>query len=320
MCSLIFVLLTGCVSGNLKGGGDTGRLSDTEQPSSGGWVDLSLSSRFGCALDAGGIAACSGIVGGYGSPIGYEPDESLHNIATSYATGCGLREDQTPLCFGYADEEHFENIILIPAPGDRMRSLASGSVTLCGVRAEDGRAVCWGSDVFGVPGNEPEDSFVSLSQSLYGVCGVTVEGGISCWGDAKEPINDPPDGTFVSLDQGGVVGVAINTSGRLVPWGHDIYALWDVPEGSFVQVAVGAWTEGMHLELGESTMSGHACAINKEAELVCWGDDRYGATDAPALGKGWTDVDANGLATCGIHSGQIHCWGTMLAGQVLPPE
>lgn len=314
---IFFALTVGCTGGKAVVD-DSG-----EPPQITGWTDLSLATRFGCALDADGYARCSGTE--VLSPRGYEPDVPLTGIATSFKTGCGLQEDLRPLCFGIADEEHSDNIVLTPAPDVSMSSLASGPVTMCGIRAEGATPICWGSVQSDgtVVGSEPSTALAKLSQSSVGACGITTDGGdIVCWGDDEVSVtSSPPEGSFVDLDLGGASGVAITTTGELVGWGTNAFGVVDVPDGRFVQVAVGAWMEGLHTELdGDWTVSGHACAIDTATDITCWGDAEYGATIPPSLGPGWTDVDTNGLASCGIHSGDIYCWGTFEIAQELPPE
>lgn len=278
------------------------------------WVSLSLYLHYGCALDSEGYARCSGVPN-YTSPSGTEPDEPLLEIAASFNTGCGLREDGTPVCFSHND---YDGIPLTSPPDVSLHGLAPGPVNICAIQEEDGHPICWGSHNVGIVGNEPDEPLSAIALSRSGACGITTDGGILCWGDVSGPLRDTPDGSFVSFDLGADAGVALDAAGSLVPWGDDEHGLWDVPEGTFTKVAVGAWIGGQHQGLGAYADSEHACAIDKDQELVCWGDERYGAVDVPDFGSGWTDVDANGLATCGIHSGQIYCWGTMQVEQALP--
>jgi alpha-tubulin suppressor-like RCC1 family protein len=64
----------------------------------------------------------------------------------------------------------------------------------------------------------------------------------------------------------------------------------------------------------------HACQIDPNGELLCWGDNSYGqlgerpvvATGDPALvvpDTGWFTVVAGGDHTCGARDGLAYCWG-----------
>ena len=78
----------------------------------------------------------------------------------------------------------------------------------------------------------------------------------------------------------------------------------DVPPGRYTAISVGAW---------------HACAINEDAEVVCWGDNERGQTDAPA-GR-YTAVDAGSDRTCALsEAADIVCWGAATQGlPAVPP-
>lgn len=68
--------------------------------------------------------------------------------------------------------------------------------------------------------------------------------------------------------------------------------------------------------------SNHACAIDAASNLWCWGDNLEGQLGPsaplrngtpidpqPTLTGAWTAVAAGSRHTCGIHAGQIVCWG-----------
>lgn len=295
------------------------------------WVDINMSTRFGCALDGEGYARCSGSEE-EDNPRGEEPDTPLSEIASShFLVACGLDSYGVTQCFG--DPGGYELAMSIAdAPSDPMRRLAAGQVTMCGIRSSDGLPDCWGGEQAGWTSDEPTIALSNIALARAGSCGISIDdGSMICWGDRDSSvISTPPDGVFTHLDIGYEVGVAITDRGSLAFWGNDEYGATDLsggfgvddlPEGEFVQVAVGHWFEGWHPAVdADSVSSAHACAIEQSAEIVCWGDGRFGATDPPSLGPGWTDVDAQGLGSCGIHSGKIYCWGTFYPDAVLPPD
>lgn len=64
----------------------------------------------------------------------------------------------------------------------------------------------------------------------------------------------------------------------------------------------------------------HACAIDTDTRLWCWGDNRarqLGVADPPETATpqlissdtGWTDVAAGTRHTCGIRNATVYCWG-----------
>ena len=61
-----------------------------------------------------------------------------------------------------------------------------------------------------------------------------------------------------------------------------------------------------------------ACTIRENGTIVCWGDNRYGQTDAPA-GR-FTAVSTGGYYACAIREdGAIECWGDNRYGQTDAP-
>ncbi len=73
--------------------------------------------------------------------------------------------------------------------------------------------------------------------------------------------------------------------------------------------------------------SHHACVVDADTRLVCWGDNRraqLGIGTAPArtgmpqivgAETSWSAVDAGWNHTCGINNGELFCWGNNDSGQ-----
>ena len=76
------------------------------------------------------------------------------------------------------------------------------------------------------------------------------------------------------------------------------------PEGTFTAIAAGA---------------GHACALTADTgAVVCWGDNRFGQTDAPA--EEFRALSAGFAHTCGLRpDGAAECWGNNNVQQASPP-
>ncbi len=68
-----------------------------------------------------------------------------------------------------------------------------------------------------------------------------------------------------------------------------------------------------------ATGSGHACAIRANGTIVCWGDNRYGQSEA--LKGRFIAIASGGNHNCAIRvEGTIACWGEDEHGTLDAPE
>jgi hypothetical protein len=102
-----------------------------------------------------------------------------------------------------------------------------------------------------------------------------------------------------------------------------------------VLLAIGGTTPGLTIQSG-SFGDTHKCAIYSDAQLRCWGDNRFGAVgtgntnissiDSPTEiqlvdGKTATSVSVTGHSTCAILSDQsVQCWGQFNQEVVASPK
>jgi len=76
-----------------------------------------------------------------------------------------------------------------------------------------------------------------------------------------------------------------------------------LPDGDFVAISVGGF---------------HACAVDVDGALACFGDDTAGQATPPS--GAWTAVAAGLMHTCAITAeGALRCWGDDSYGQASPP-
>jgi alpha-tubulin suppressor-like RCC1 family protein len=62
----------------------------------------------------------------------------------------------------------------------------------------------------------------------------------------------------------------------------------------------------------------HACGLNTDGTLACWGDNSRGQATPPA--GPFAAVSAGGIHTCGMKTdGTVACWGSNSGGQATPP-
>jgi alpha-tubulin suppressor-like RCC1 family protein len=180
------------------------------------------------------------VVGEFGS------GHRMTMIDTDNFLTCGLQTDGVVYCSGSAWKVSY-NGIPTPVGGSVVfRSVAVGYWHGCGLDAL-GAAYCWGFNDRGQFGTGTVGEFTHTSMPVSGghvfariyafdwtTCGVTIAGETMCWG----------------ANHGGVLGrTRISSSAVPIPLG----------------IGLGAHSIDRHGE------PGHACAVDGERRLVCWG-------------------------------------------------
>src|SRR5262249_55029023 len=139
---------------------------------------------------------------------------------------CGLRTDGAVLCVG-------NNNVGQAPPGpsvDRFAAVTVGSGYTCGIRATDGRVVCWGQTRFAAaaPPGPSADSFQAISadenvEQPY-VCGLRTDGTLRCWGDnlygESQPDNVAPTDRLLAISAAPTFACAVRPDGSIVCWGN----------------------------------------------------------------------------------------------------
>jgi alpha-tubulin suppressor-like RCC1 family protein len=184
--------------------------------------------------------------------------------------------------------------------------IASAADHACAVRG-DGALFCWGDNSVGQLGAGMAQASVrapirvgaalwkQIAVAGYYSCGLQTDGSLWCWGDDG-------CGTIGDGDTGNCRGT------KAVPTPY--------PTG-------GATTRWLAVATGAS----HACAIQQDGSLWCWGRDAAGdlGTNDGAdhlvptrVGSdvGWDTVSAGGAHTCGLRAGALWCWGANDSGQL----
>ena len=68
-----------------------------------------------------------------------------------------------------------------------------------------------------------------------------------------------------------------------------------------------------------SAYGDHACALDVQGELRCWGDDYSGESSPPA--GSFVDVAAGSAHACALDDeAALVCWGSNSNGQANPPD
>jgi len=251
---------------------------------------------------------------------------ALH-LGVGFLHVCGAFTDGTVRCARVPQERQYQSIYSLPeafegVPG--VTSLRVGSHFLC-ARLAGGGVRCMGANWGGEIGNggdgkqdEPvsprapteltpeqyEKSFMQCPGSGLPGCGGTLSG-------------------VVDLDVSSGNGCAALADGSIACWGSfergDVDHLGVGKLGfSRVPVKIGGFSDATAVAAG----TWHACALVKDGQVACVGDNSQGQlgddtkTDSktakviPQL-SGMTQLGAGDTFTCALHgTGQVVCWGT----------
>jgi len=206
-----------------------------------------------CGLDRESKVQCA--------PIGDTPTQVPFELLTDFAIarnhGCGLRkQDGTIACWSYLNEMPYQ------PPPDPSVQVVMGFDFGCAVGLDE-RARCFAGDAT-APTPPPDVRFRSLAAADSTICGITIDGAITCFGDNTRHLAPPP-GTFRALDcrRGHCCGIKDDQT--LACWGapHEVY---DPPSGTFSSVMVSIR---------------HACAVRATGGTICWGNNDSGACNVP---------------------------------------
>ena len=173
-----------------------------------------------------------------------------------------------------------------------------GNNITCGLKM-DGNILCVQNNVSSLISGQ----FVALSVGSNHVCALDIQGNAICWGNNDLEQSSPPPGSFSKIMSGnqGSCGLR-NSDQHPVCWGN--LAEIAEPEIELETITVG---------------NGHACGIDADGNLICWGENGNGQTDVP-VGAIYTQVTSGDNHTCALdNTGKIECWGENIAGQTNLP-
>ena len=223
------------------------------------------------------------------------PTGSFKAVSAGVQFSCGIRIDGTALCWG--DNEHGQT----DAPTESFKAVSSGGFQSCGLRT-DTAITCWGSDSELTLWVE----FKAVSAGANHNCGIRIDDTILCWGDNENGQINAPTGSFKAISAGNNHNCGIRTDDTITCWGSnellyppDVLAgKTDAPNGSFKAISAG---------------TDHSCGIRTDDTITCWGSNDAGQTDAP--NGSFKAISAGTDQSCGIRTDDtITCWGSNDAG------
>ena len=251
-------------------------------------------------------------------------------LAAGDRSTCGLSATGEVYCWGYNTRgalgaRIYSSTPVSVTPGRTFGTMSGPSLHSCALTAA-GEAFCWGYNMYGQLGSHASSAdcpnlvngnpctpvptrvdsvppLASISVGLYHTCGLTGAGEAYCWGD----------GDFGVLGDT-ARGVCFATS----------YLFADYPCSERpVRVAGGLRFASI------SAGSNLTCALTRDGDAYCWGDNRHGSFGDGTANGSVTPVRAGGglrfrtLAAGGYYSvcglaldGVAHCWGYNRVGQL----
>lgn len=142
------------------------------------------------------------------------PSDEFVQITAGRLHTCGLKADGSVKCWGIgatsATTPAAWDYGQAKPPGSAaLSSIAAGQWHTCGIRKDDGTAVCWGagqngaSDTYDHGQSAPsDDSFLVLSSGWFHSCGLTTQNKLVCWGDNTDNKASPDPSARYPLNPG----------------------------------------------------------------------------------------------------------------------
>ena len=314
----------------------------------------SISEGFDPESDAGAyLASASRVVDG------------AKQVTTGAAHSCALLKDGSVSCWGRNVEGQVGGsgeAAMLTAPTDTgvtgATQIDAGASHTCAV-VEAG-VMCWGSGKYGQSGRAQSadplppalvpdtESAVEVSCGVRHTCARSSNGEVRCWGELIDESGAPqitPDPTpmpelrALGISAGAGQSCALTEAFAVVCWGNNDSG--QLGDGTFAPRATPVGVLGFEAGAGQvaagggeldGRLVGHSCAIDKSAQVACWGrsaegqlgvglgDDRanpqavllsrvFNASDQPTLGNA-QQLALGAFHSCSVGSqGSLFCWG-----------
>jgi alpha-tubulin suppressor-like RCC1 family protein len=275
--------------GGVQCWGSDERTQVSAAPADTGYTKVESGLYYSCALHEEGAVQCWGDdANGY---ISNAPTGSYVELSVSYTAPCVVDSNGEITCWSNTESNmdkdyDGDNFLFDCDDGDSSRNLSdldSDGDTTCDGDCDDLDAVLNVSDTDG---------------DGYTTCAEDCDDG----DDQKTPYDNDGDGVSESC------GGDCDGSNPLV--------------GPFAKELVG---DGIDQDCdGEDSIGmvaisdSHACAINAEGKMTCWGDNAYGQSRVPP--DTYVQVSLSEGRTCAINSDlQLTCWGSPLSNEEMQP-
>jgi alpha-tubulin suppressor-like RCC1 family protein len=267
----------------------------------GPFIQVSAGAHHTCALAAqstplGGNLVCWGATPA--NPP--EPAETFTQIAAGNSFNCGILTDGSAACWGREDEGQTALPSDITSLGTAQYNLSLG--TACMITTS-GSVKCVGpTDNAMILETPTTGIFTQISSTYLNTCGIKSDGSLICWGYLNTSEAGPFTQVSASLDH----ACALRPNGVVNCWGSDYRGKSTPPASTyFRQIAAG--------------QDHFTCGIKIDNTLACWGGLSNGVIDPPPTGT-YTQISAGWYHACAVETnGAIQCWGNSLNGTTVAP-
>lgn len=284
------------------------------------WLGIAAGQFLGCGLHTSGLI-CWGSDGVL--PYGNTPYTITAGAWTLVAPSddfiCGLKSDGSLFCWGDAYDGKLgmgpgasNQSLPVQLNGDPWLSLCTGDNHACALRkdSEDpfGSLWCWGSNYSGqlglgdatkreVPTRVGTKNWLAIACGYHHTCGIQSDNSLWCWGANDEgqlglgniaPGNTIPASvdnaiSWTAISAGTSFTCALDAGSKLWCWGGNERGELGRGDGFYFSSSKGAVAVSLSwksVQLGNR----HACGIDSEDKLWCWGSNLYGQLGVGAFG------------------------------------
>jgi alpha-tubulin suppressor-like RCC1 family protein len=242
---------------------------------------------------------------------------------------------------------------LFPTNTPALASLAGISTGIfhsCAAKS-DGRAYCWGDNLYGQLGEGSTGIrltpaaviggrfFHQVNAGYVSSCGLGTDRRVYCWGEndrgvlgttatarSTEPVPVATELNFEGFTMGGLHACGLTADGRAFCWGYNEFGQLGTGTTTDSSVPVASAPALRFSKLSAGYL--HTCGLTQDGRAHCWGYNEYGQlgtesrvpTSNPVQIGGsltFTDLSGGGLHTCGLtQDGRAYCWGYNEYGQL----
>jgi alpha-tubulin suppressor-like RCC1 family protein len=298
-------------------------------PLPGRYSALGLGSAGGCGVKRHGGVTCWGNLPAPPVDVGAD----IVAISAGQVHACGMRTTGNLVCWGEDRSGSTQ------PPSGVFTQLVSGDSFSCALR-EDGAVACWGEG--DAVAEAPQAvGHLDLAADGSSACATDSQARIRCWGADHPWLRHLEMYWGYKVEIGSHFG-CFQSMSDIFCIGDDVRGApsfgWDV---SYIDLAARGGQACALTEKGDVICSGrrhqyvmanrinvghgaiaagaaHACSLDANGLVACWGDDTHGQRSAPAIRARSIALDADhGCASTG--EGLLRCWGDDTHGGSTPP-